>query len=224
MKGRGDGAHADAWIGHTLVHPAKGKLAIGGAPCTQASMIGATLRAGVPDTDFERPGRRIIEPSETAGHAHHDTVHAMNTGTATHDDWRAAVKSRRHFGRVPRRHPPGATDRSGLGDILQADSVSAAEAARNRLRWAEDIPVTGKQRLPTPGADDPSAGAVCSYTQSLLCLGLGHHRLLLQRQCVHTVHVDARAARCTWCCVQGRACCSGGLRSRSAAMCAKGRR
>ena len=167
LKGGGDGPYADAWIGNKLVHPAAGKLAIADVPCTQSSMIGAAVRETAPDTDFGNPGRRAIEPSKTAGHAQHDTVNAMNVGAATHDDWKAQVKSRRHFGCVPRRRPQGATERQDLGDILQASEVSAAEAGCNRLRWAEDVAVTGRQTLPPPRID-PLGGAF---------LSLHHHQL-----------------------------------------------
>ena len=174
MRGRADGAHADAWIGHMLVHPAKGKLAVADAACAQSSMAGAAVRTSVPDTDFGKPGRRAIEPSKSAGHAQHDTVHAIAINTATHDDWKSVVASKRHFGAVPRRRPPGATKRHDLADIVQGDAVSAAEAARNGARWAEDAAVAGKRRVPLP-AGDSAAGAVA--------LNLGRARFAAARNC-----------------------------------------
>ena len=154
----GDGALADAWIGHTLIAPARGKASIE-SPCSATSLAGATLRSTVTDTDFDKPGRRAIAPAATSGHAQHDTVHALNIGTATHDDWRAVVKSRRAFSEVPRPRPRNATRRVDLADVLSGAPVDAAEAARNRRRWAEDVEEQGMQRLPVPGADHPSSGA-----------------------------------------------------------------
>jgi hypothetical protein len=154
-----DAALADAWIGHMLIDPTKGKVSIGDATCTESSLSGATLRATVPDTDFGKPGRRTVEPNATSGHVQHDTVHALYAGTATHDDWKMMMQSKRHFSAIPRRRPPGATVRRDLTDMLQAHDVSATEAARNRHRWAEDSASVGRRALPVPGANHPSAGA-----------------------------------------------------------------
>jgi hypothetical protein len=154
----GDGAYADAWIGHRSIHPAKGKREIGHTECTKNSLAGSVLHTTTPDTDFGKPGRRIIEPNLSAGHSHHDSVHALYAGTVKSDDWKG--KSKRHFSTVPRKHPPGATLRQDMHDILHGEAVTSAEASSNKLRWAEDIPVTSKKHLPAPGAHHPSSGGL----------------------------------------------------------------
>ena len=157
MKGGGDGAFADAWIGNKLIHPAKGKLAPE-AHAAEDHMAGGMLCNHVVDSDFGKPGRRAIDPSTVSAHAQHDTVQAISIGTATHDDWKSVIKSRRHFAQVPRKCPAGAPYRRDLSDILSGQAVDMAEAARNGMRWKEDADVIGKQRIAAPARD--SAGGV----------------------------------------------------------------
>lgn len=146
----GDGTYADAWIGHRSIHPSKGKLKAGETECTKSNLTGPVLHETVPDTDFGKLGRC------TSGYPHHDRHQALQAGTAKHDDWK--IKSKRHYGTVPRKHPQGATVRQDLHDILHGHAVSAVEAGSNRSRWAEDSPVASKKHLPAPGADHPSSG------------------------------------------------------------------
>ena len=164
----GDGALSDAWIGHIQIHPAKGKREIGGIVCAEASLIGASLRDFVPDSDFNKVGRRPIDPKKTLGHSHHDTVHALYAGTANYDDWKNRVQSKRHFSQPPRHMPSDCTKRSDLYDIFHFNPVDSVEAARNAHRWEEDTYVNRKLPVAVPGRCHPSTGMTSHLHLTLL--------------------------------------------------------
>lgn len=154
-----DGPLADAWIGHIKIHPALGKREISGVACTDVGLIGPTLRDHVPDTDFGKAGRRIIEPNGTAGHTAHDTVHALQTGTAKHDDWKNVVKSRRRGTEAPWQVPAGCAPRKDLYDTFRYVPPDLAQAESAAARWMDDVAVERKRPVAIPGSRHPSAGA-----------------------------------------------------------------
>lgn len=149
--------YADSWIGNHLISPTAGKAEVQSDSITNGHLLGGVLAQHVGDTDFGNVGRRPIGSEMSAGHSLHDTVdrlHEIAKGDPAGQDWRARVKSRRHFDCTPRTRP-------AVADIVYRRVQPCMGAVG---KWTEDGPLEGRARVPILHKPDPDGGMLYSHS------------------------------------------------------------
>ena len=157
-------AYADSWIGHHLISPTTGKAEVQSDIVCCGHVFGGVLAPHVTDTDFGRVGRRPIGSEMSSGHSLHDTVdrlHEVSQGDPAGQDWRARVKSRRHFDCTPRTRPIAA-------DIMYRRVPPIKTCENGMVRWTEDGPIEGRAKVPTLQPPDPDGGVYMKRCQSVV--------------------------------------------------------
>lgn len=127
---------------------------------THGHLLGGVLAQHVGDTDFGNVGRRPIGSEMSAGHSLHDTVdrlHEVAKGDPAGLDWRARVRSRRHFDCTPRTRPAAA-------DIMYRRVQPPQPCTGAVGKWSEDGPWEGRARVPVLHTPDPDGGMLCLHS------------------------------------------------------------
>eukprot|EP00892_Ulva_mutabilis_P010266 jgi/Ulvmu1/7611/UM038_0036.1 len=160
-------AYADSWIGNHLIAPTSGKAEVTYAMSSNQNVFGGVLAPHVTNTDFGKVGRRPIGAEMSAGHSLHDTInhmHEVSKDDPAGQDWRARVKSRRHFNCTPRTRPLAS-------DIMYQRVYAAAPEVGRAVKWTEDGPTQGRARVPSSQPADPDGGVNISLWEKV---GTGH--------------------------------------------------